>query len=59
MEDARPTSQQPLLHMLVVFLYVVHSNKTDDLQWGLVEHRVFIQTKAHTRKVLDSLQFCI
>jgi len=39
MEDAaRRTPLQPLLYTLVVFSYVVHSNKTDDLQWGLVEH---------------------
>ena len=36
MEDA--AQLQPLLHTLVLFSYVVHSNKTDDLQWGLVEH---------------------
>jgi len=35
MEDAaRRTPLQPLLYTLVVFSYVVHSNKTDDLQWA-------------------------
>src|SRR5438270_295386 len=36
MEDA--AQLQPLLHTLVLFSYIVHSNKTNDLQWGLVEH---------------------
>jgi len=63
MEDARPTPQQPLLHMLVVFSYVVHSNKTHDLQWGLVEHRcnsgcLYKQKRTHAKSwILSSFAF--
>jgi len=60
MEDA--AQLQPLLHTLVLFSYVVHSNKTDGAGGAplrLYQKWVFIQTEVHTRKFLDSLQFCI